>query len=76
MILPRNCGSRGEAGDLLQDLFAGQIARMRLAGEDDLHRQLRIVDQRRDLLQILEQQVGPLVRGKAAGKADRQCVAD
>ena len=47
---------------------------MGLAGEDELHRHLRIVDQRGERLEVLQQQVGPLVGGEPAGEADRQRV--
>ncbi len=45
---------------------------MGLAGEDNLDRPLRIVHQRGEPIQIAHDQVGPLVRGKPAGEADRQ----
>ena len=58
----------------LQHFLARPVVRMGLAGEDELHRQLRVVDKRGDLLEVLEDQVGPLVGGEAAGEADRQRV--
>ena len=56
---------------LRQGLAAG-VARMGLAGEDDLHRPLGVVDQPVQAVEVLEQQVGPLVGGEAAGEAQGQ----
>ena len=47
---------------------------MGLAGEHELHGHLRIADQGRQTLQILEHEVGSLVGGKPPGEADRQGV--
>ncbi len=63
-----------QVGDLANQLLAGLVGRMRLAGEDDLDRPLRIVDHRRQSIQIAHDQVGPLVGGKSSGEADRQNV--
>ena len=54
--------------------LAGLVGRMGLAGEDELHRPLRIVDQRGQPLDVAQDQVGPLVGGEPAGEADRQRV--
>ena len=43
---------------------------MRLAGEDELHRALRVVDHGGQLFDVGQNQVGALVGGKAARKAD------
>ncbi len=45
---------------------------MGFAGEHELDRHLRVVHQRRQPFQVLQDQVGSLVGGKAAGEADRQ----
>ena len=38
----------------------------------DLHRHLRMVDERGDRLEVLQQQVGALVGGEPAGEPDRE----
>ena len=48
---------------------------MRLAGEDELHRALRIGQEAQQPFRIVQQQVGPLVGGEAARKAQRQRIA-
>ncbi|KAF5043774.1 hypothetical protein DSECCO2_498720 [anaerobic digester metagenome] len=45
---------------------------MRLAREDELHGPGRVGDEALEALGVLEQQVGPLVRGETAGEADGQ----
>ena len=47
---------------------------MRLAGEEDLHRPLRVAEQLREPLGLAEEQAGALVRREAAGESDRQRV--
>ena len=61
-----------QVGDLLDELLAGLVGRVGLAGEDELHRSLRVVDQLEQLVELAEEQVGSLVGGEAAGEADRQ----
>jgi len=59
--------------DNLGDQFlAAMIARMGLAREDDLHRAPRVHQEAAKPVEIAEDQVGPLVGGKPARKADRQ----
>ena len=60
--------------DLLQDLLAGPIVWMRLAREDQLHRHLRIVEQRDGRFEILQDQIGAFVGGEAPREADGQRV--
>ena len=60
--------------DLLQHLLARAVVRMRLAGEDELDRHLRVVDERGDRFEVLQDQVGALVGGEAPREADRQRV--
>ena len=55
---------------VLNRAFAGLIARMRLAGQDNLHRAGGVVDQRVEAIEIAEQQVAALVEGEAPGEAD------
>ena len=64
----------GAAVDLLEVVLAGLVGRMRLAGEDDLHRPARGVQDAHQPLGVVEDQLGPLVAGEAAGEADRQRV--
>ena len=63
-----------QVGDALDQLLAGLVGRVGLAGEDELHRVVGVVDQFEEVIEVLEEQVGPLVRGEPAGKADRQRV--
>ena len=48
------------------------VRRMGLAGDDELHRALRIRQQAQQPLRVVQQQVRPLVGRKAARKAQRQ----
>ena len=63
-----------EIGDLLQHPLAGHVLRMRLPCEDNLDRHLRLVHQRDQRLEILQQQVGALVGREAPGEADGERV--
>src|SRR4051794_27583360 len=45
---------------------------MRLAGEDDLYRPPRVYQEPAQAIDLTEDQVGPLIGGKPAGKADGQ----
>src|SRR5436190_3535200 len=47
---------------------------MRLAGEENLHRSIRGGDDAAQALEVAEEEVGPLVRGEAAGEAERERV--
>ncbi len=47
---------------------------MGFAGEDELYRELLVVDDLRQTLQVGEEKMSALVGGEAAGKADNQCV--
>ena len=60
--------------DLLDEVLAGLVGRMGLAGEDELHGALRIVDQFGQDIELAEEQIGALVGGEAAGETDRQRV--
>ena len=71
---PAKRGSKPQVGDLLDQLLARLVGRMGLAGEDELHRALGVVDHRRQAVQVGEDQVGPLVGGEAAGEADGEHV--
>src|SRR5262245_5981775 len=61
-----------QTGDLLQNLLSRIIARMSFAGEDELNRSLRVVDQRSEHLYVLKDEVGAFIGGEAARKTDRQ----
>ena len=50
------------------------VRRMGLAGDDELHRALRIGQQAQQSLRVVQQQVRSLVGGEAARKAQRQRV--
>ena len=60
--------------DLLQDGLARPVVRMGLSGEHQLDRHLWIVHERHDGLDVLENQIGPLVGGEPARESDRQRV--
>ena len=63
-----------QLGDALQDALAGFIEGMRLAGENEPHGTLRVVDHRGQLLNVGQAQVGALVGGEAPRKADGERV--
>src|SRR4029077_658102 len=65
----RILGSRKHA---LQHAFAGLVGRMGLAREDDLHGTSRIGQQTPKPLRIAQQEIGPFVSCKPAGKSKRQ----
>ena len=65
-------GVAHHARDLLQDSLSRLVVRMRLAGEQELHRALGIVDHRGQALDVGEDQVGALVGGEPAREADGQ----
>src|SRR5215203_4850787 len=67
-------GVTGVAVDALQDALAAVVGRMGLAGEDDLHRPPRVVEDAGQPLRIAEHQLGPLVGREAAREADGQDV--
>ena len=72
--LAAELGAAGKLGDALQDLLARLVLGMCFAGEDELHRMLRVVDKLRNLFDVTEDQVGPLVSRKAPSKTDGQRV--
>ena len=59
-------------GDLLQHQLSRLVMGMGLAGKEELHRTLGIVDHGRQSLDIGEDQVGSFVGGKAPSEADGQ----
>ena len=65
-----------EANPFLDQRLPGFVRRMGLAGDDELHRALRIGQQAKQSLGIMQQQVRPLVGGEAPGKAERQGIRD
>src|SRR5262249_17288305 len=65
-------GTPANLDDLGDQLLAAVVARMGLAGEDDLHRAVLVVDDGGQALQVAKEQVAALVGGEAAGKADGQ----
>ncbi len=71
----RNSGCCSRQRDpVLDHPLAFVVRRVRLAGQDQLHRAQRIREQAAQPLGIVEQQVGALVGGEAAGKAEGQNV--
>jgi hypothetical protein len=64
--------SQGE--DVLKKLLRRQVSRVRLASEDYLDRVPSITDNPLQAFHIMENQLGPLIGGKAADKADGQSI--
>ncbi len=60
--------------DLADEVLAGRVGGVRLAGEDQLHWAIRIVEQPRQSLRITEDQCRALIGGEAPGEAERQRV--
>ena len=69
-----HAGLAGELLDLLDQLLAGRVGGVRLAGEDELHRPVGVVEHRHQPLGLRQQQRRPLVGGETASEADRQRV--
>ncbi len=65
-------GVAHHAGNLLQDSLSRFVMRMRLAGEQELHGALGVIDHRGQALDVDENQVGPLVGREPARKPDGQ----
>ncbi len=63
-----------QVNDLLDEAFAVVVARMRLAGEDELDGALLVVRELHDVLELLENQRRAFVGGEAAREADGQRV--
>ncbi len=72
-VLPE-VGIARELHDLADEGFARLIFRMRLAGDDDLHRALAIAENFLQALHIAEQQRGAFIGGEAAREADGERV--
>ena len=62
----------GEIENRADQLLAFVVGWVGLAGEDELHRMLRVLDQRRDPPNVAQDQRSALVGGEAAGKTDSQ----
>ncbi len=58
--------------DLLQDPLALLVGRVGLPGEDELHRPPAVVHDLLQPVQVLEDDIRPLILGKPAGEPDRQ----
>ena len=67
-------GPADELHPLLDQGLPGLVSRMGLAGDDELHRTLRIGQQPQQPLRIVQQQVRSLVGGKTTGEAQGQGV--
>ena len=62
-----------EISKILTDQFLSWfVGRMRLAGEQDLHRSVRVLQNRPQPVEIAEQEVGPFVGGEPAREPDGQ----
>ena len=64
----------GELHHLRDELLAAVVGRVALAGDDDLHRTLRVQQQRLEPFRVTQHQGQPLVGRDPAGEADRQHV--
>ena len=67
-------GPANEVYPFLDQGLPRLVRRMGLAGNDELHRTLRIGQQAKQSLRVVQQQVRSLVGGEAPRKAQRQCV--
>ena len=63
-----------QMNDLLDEPLALVVARMRLAGENELHRPLLVVRELHDVVELLENQRRAFVGGEPAREADGQRV--
>src|SRR5581483_8764850 len=63
-----------ELEDVLDELLPRAVRRVRLAGEQDLHRPLLVEEQVAQLVRVGEDEAGPLVGGEAAREADGERV--
>ena len=60
--------------DPLQMMLAHIVGRMRLAGKDNLHRPADAVENARQTIRVVKDQLGPLVAGEAPREPNRQRV--
>ena len=67
-------GLADEPDPLLNEGLSRLVLRMRFASNNELHRTLRITEQTKQPLRIVQQQVRSLVGREAPRKAQRQCV--
>ena len=74
--LPVEFAVFAQMDDLLDEAFAVVVARMGLAGEDELDRALLVLGEFHDVVELLEDQRGALVGGEAAGETDGERVRD
>ena len=61
-----------EVEDLADQVLAGVVFGMGLAGEEDLQRAVLVGEERHESRDIVEEQVAALIGGDAAGEADGQ----
>ena len=60
--------------DIADEILALVVARVRLAGDHDLHRHILVTEDALDAVHVLEQQGGAFIGGEPARKADSQRV--
>ncbi len=72
--LPVKLAEFAQVDDALDVALALVVARMGLAGEDELHRALRVLHEAHHVVEAVEDQRGALVGGEAAREADGQRV--
>ena len=61
-----------EVDDLADQVLAGVVFGMGLAGEEELQRAFLVGEERHESRDIVEEQVAALIGGEAAGEADGQ----
>ena len=61
-----------EVNDCFYELLALLILRVGLPGDDELYRMFRMTDDPLQPVRVPEEEGSPLIRGEAAGKADRE----
>ena len=72
--LPLQVAVFAEVNDVLDVALAVVVARMRLAGENELHRPLLVAREAHDVFELLENQRRAFVGGEAARETDGQRV--
>ncbi len=70
----RTSGSSAKLDELLDQPLAAVVGRVRLAGDDELHRPLGVEQQRAQPLGVAQHEGEPLVRRHPAGEADGEDV--
>ena len=62
--------------DLANQIFTASVMRMRLASENNLHREIRVIQDFLQPLRVAEQQRSPLVSGEIAAQSQSSAHQD